>query len=80
MLVFIGIDKYPRVLSNEYLCARLSIIFQVFASCCIGQISLQQQKGYKARVKKQVEHPGENCQVVGNIFTCLKQISSHDLW
>ena len=39
MLVFIG------VLSDEYLCAKVSVIFSVFLHFFISQINYQQHKG-----------------------------------
>ena len=35
---------------NEYPFAMVSVIFQVFASFCIGNISHQQQKGYNSHL------------------------------
>ena len=42
LLIFIGELLLKQVLSDKYPYARLSIIFRVFASFCIGQISHQQ--------------------------------------
>ena len=39
-----SLESSCRVLSIEYLCARVSVIFHFFASFCIGQISHQQYK------------------------------------
>ena len=50
MLVFIG-KLFWSIFSDEYLCARVSVILQVFASFRIGQISLQQHRGYKICIK-----------------------------
>ena len=41
------LDSCRQVLSDEYSCARVSVIFQFFASICIGQIS---HKGFKPKV------------------------------
>ena len=40
-----SLDSSQWVLSDEYPCVRVSIIFSFFASFCISQISHQQQKG-----------------------------------
>ena len=40
-----SLDSSHRVLSDEYPYARVSVIFQVFASFCIAQIRHHQHKG-----------------------------------
>ena len=45
------LDSSHHVLSDEYPCAKVPIIFQIFASFCIGQISNQQHKAM-IRVKE----------------------------
>ena len=45
-----SLDNSCLVLSDEYPCGRISVVFQDFVSFCIGQISDQQHKGKKIPV------------------------------
>ena len=45
MSCWYSLESSRRALSDEYPFARVSVIFRIFASFCIGQISHQQLKG-----------------------------------